>query len=414
MMSLLLSRGAQADCCHSKSGSPFELELEECTELILRRKIGPRYAVQRIEIPRPTTIGANHENSIRNLYYYGRSSEGYKIVYGDQEEESFGDDQTEVSGAADVSSENDETSEDGETWGNVTSDDTEFSSIPNSQRILCCEEIMQILVAQGVGIGNSSSRPFGPPLHLASYLGSTVMVHFLIDSGSDVHKVGDDYFQSAIFAAIQGGHPDVVALLVGNDPSCIQQVHSEHGTPLHLACALDKGACARKLLELGADATTLNTQGQTPLTVFFKHCKMLKYFSTQAPKKNTALHALLSTAKYLRLSDDDLLAVLEIDFRVRKDIVASLLALDKEIVVTEHVICRAFKVMGTNEEVLDLFKHRVRDISVTTNMLRACQNDEAQQALRNKRLRDDGRRHPLRRPFREAPRLHRTSTEERS
>ncbi|KAK6839302.1 hypothetical protein PG987_005168 [Apiospora arundinis] len=367
IVSLLLSHGAQVDCLHPRSGTPLELVLEECAKPILPRKINPNHLVRWKEtLYRPTTIGANHEYITQSHYDYDGSSDEDAVFYGNEEDEISDDNTTDFSGDG-KSSEDDKNYVDSESRYHGSSAYTEFSSFANNQRILCCERIMQILVVQGADICNNNSRPYGRPLHLAS--------------GSDVHKVSDDYFQSAVFAAIEGDHPDVVALLVKNDPSCIQQIHSEHGTPLHLACALDNGACARKLLELGADSTAPNSQGQTPLTVYFEQSKSPRYHPMRASRRSTVLQAFLSTAKYLRLSEDDLLAALEVHSRGRNGIITSMLALDTEMVVSERVICRAIETGTSVEDILDVLIPRAGGISVTTNMLKACRDNRIRKAL---------------------------------
>lgn len=84
--------------------------------------------------------------------------------------------------------------------------------IAAGDKLLDCEEIVRLLVKHGADV-NDDSRPFGPPLHLACLLGSKAMVELLLAKGADLNAT-TSFFKKAIFAAIHGGHLDIVALLL--------------------------------------------------------------------------------------------------------------------------------------------------------------------------------------------------------
>lgn len=132
------------------------------------------------------------------------------------------------------------------------------------QQLSDCEEIVRLLVVHGANI-TDDSRPFGPPLHLACLLGSKPLVELLLEEGADLNETAG-FFEKTIFAAIQGGHPDIVALLLLRAP-LTNHIHPEYASALHFACAIGSGASVRKLLEQGANANVLDAKGRTPLTI---------------------------------------------------------------------------------------------------------------------------------------------------
>lgn len=239
-----------------------------------------------------------------------------------------------------------------------------------------CEEIMQLLIAQRAEIRNNH-RSYGPPLHLACLLGSKVLVQLLIENGADLTEIGG-YFENSIFAAIQGGDSEILALLLENKART-DQVHSRYATPLHMACAYGEATCVRRLLEYGADATALDSEQQTPLTVALQHPYDRYGFHVVNPyDPETHINVLINTAKHLRVFEDDVIAAAHLG----KDTVTLLLDLDKDILVSERTICHVLKRRFVNEETLDILMYRAGGIGITPNMLKACRNHRARQALR--------------------------------
>lgn len=326
-VSLLLSRGVHVDCHRRKSGTPLELALEVCARpdlLMISSK--SHELVQRL--PRPATL---------------------KGIYPDNPDH----------------------------WPPIHFlDEPMVLDAEQVPSILRCERIVQLLVGQGATLSNSG-RPFGPPLHLACFIGNQSMVQVLIRNGAQINEAGG-FFEKAIFAAVQGGHPDVIRLLLDHDPRT-NQTHSEHATPLHLACANGHAACVRSLLEYGANATALDSENRTPLTVALH---------TQSPSKTpglneeTVVEALVRTARNLRICDDDLVMAAQHDYRGSQGNLSHLLTRATDRIVPEGVICR---VVGgfyfPDEKVLGLLVQRAGGIGVTDKMLNACRSAEMRQAL---------------------------------
>ncbi|KAK8068300.1 multiple ankyrin repeats single kh domain-containing protein [Apiospora saccharicola] len=231
------------------------------------------------------------------------------------------------------------------------------------------EEIVQLLVGQGANV-TENGRNCGPPLHLACFLGSNSVVQTLIRNGAKVDEAGG-HFEKSIFAAVQGGHPDIVTLLLEHSPQT-NQMHSEYATPLHLACANGDAACARRLLEYGADATALDSENRTPLTVALSP----QYLSRiPGPNEETVVEALVKAAKHLRICDNDLVFTATHNFRSERGDLSRLLERDKDIVVSESVICRVVeRSLFLDADLLSLLSRKASGIGVTDNMLNACRH----------------------------------------
>ncbi|KAK7974466.1 hypothetical protein PG989_016314 [Apiospora arundinis] len=334
IISLLLSHGAQVDCHKSERGTPLELALEACAEPMLRN-IKSEIAKNRLDgLSRPLTTGMYRNDSHTLPGYYNRSTPSTR------------------------------------------------------QRVLRCEEIVQLLVASGARICNNG-RPFGPPFHLASFLGSKAMVQLLIDDGEDTDEDGG-FFKKAIFAAIQGVDPRIVALLLEKDPRT-NQMHSHYGSPLHLACAIGDSTCVEKLLEHGADPTLLDSEERTPLTIALRYYK--EYYRDISTDKETTIDALRKRAKCLRVCDDDLVYAAEIG----EEFITILLDLDKEMVVSEQVMCRVLGVWKGYREgrgMLELLMQRTGGLDITSGMLKACRNDRVREALLKHNVPDDEESRP--------------------
>jgi len=127
------------------------------------------------------------------------------------------------------------------------------------RQISRCETIVRLLISNGANTAYDD-RPFGPSLHLACLLGNKAIIELLFEKGAGINATAG-YFEKAIFAAIQGSHSDIVALL-REKATLTNHKHSELATPLHHACAIGDGASVRKLLECGANATVLNDRGR--------------------------------------------------------------------------------------------------------------------------------------------------------
>lgn len=246
-------------------------------------------------------------------------------------------------------------------------------SAPNSfQRLSDCEKIVRLLVIHGANI-TDDSRPFGPPLHLACLLGSKALVELLLEKGADLNATAG-FFEKTIFAAIQGGHPDIVALLLQKAP-LTKHIHPEYTTPLHLACAIGNGASVRKLLEHGADATVLDAKGRTPLTIALEQEKRQRGPGFEPSQIETPLGVILKLANPLHILDDDLVAAAELKYGDTRNTFALVLDIAKGMVVSETVICHILNRAHVDNQIIMLLMQRSGGIGVTAKMLEAVRTD---------------------------------------
>ena len=236
------------------------------------------------------------------------------------------------------------------------------------QQLSDCEKIVRLLVIHGASI-TDDSRPFGPPLHLACLLGSKALVELFLETGADLNATAG-FFEKTIFAAIQGGHPDIVALLLQKAP-LTKHIHPEYTSPLHLACAIGSGASVRKLLEHGANATVLDAKGRTPLTIALEEERRQRGNDFERSQIETPLDVILKLANPLHILDDDLVAAAELNYG--DETLTSLLDIDKGMVVSEAVICRVFNRSRVGNQIIKLLMQRRGGVGVTAKMLEVVQ-----------------------------------------
>lgn len=199
----------------------------------------------------------------------------------------------------------------------------------------------------------------------------------LLEHGSDVNERAG-YFEFAIFAALHGKHPEIVSIILGKAHPC-DYLHPDSGTPLHLACSTDSGASVRKLLEHGADLTVTNANGETPLSIALKH-EFQSHLTYPDSREEKPLDVIFKLSESLKALDGDL--VVASRFWMDSDILGTLLNLDKNIVVSEHVICR---VLNDSEYItrgtIRLLMQRSRGLGVTEGMIEAARSHRVLEEL---------------------------------
>ncbi|AFV97695.1 MULTISPECIES: ankyrin repeat domain-containing protein [unclassified Sulfuricurvum] len=97
------------------------------------------------------------------------------------------------------------------------------------------------------------------PLMLAALEGNAMMVSRLIEAGSDLYAINDD-FNGVLFNACYAASPEVIRLLVeaGAD---INDTNEEGTTALMYAASASRLECVKMLLSLGANAGMHNEDG---------------------------------------------------------------------------------------------------------------------------------------------------------
>ena len=121
-------------------------------------------------------------------------------------------------------------------------------------------ETVSALIAAG---GKVDERSGGvvTPLFAAAVNGNAPVTRLLLEQGAQVDLPKPDGTTPLAIAAI-GGYEEVVALLLAGGASPHSRTRKLRNTPLTL-CAT--AACARLLLEAGADVNAANAEGSTPL-----------------------------------------------------------------------------------------------------------------------------------------------------
>lgn len=233
------------------------------------------------------------------------------------------------------------------------------------QKLSSCEKIVQLLISHGADV-NDDRRPYGPPLHLACLLGSNNIVQLLLDNGADVDATAG-YFEKAVFAALEGGHPDILLALLERVPST-KYVHPDYATPLHLACDKGDGVSVRRLLDFGADITVTNSRGETPLTLALKERKR-RVLGSREPHEESPLDVIMEVSRPLGILDEDFVAA------SHTNTLAKLLDIDRDIQISEQAICRILHETYMVRDTIELVMKRSGGIGVTAGMLQAVRSD---------------------------------------
>jgi len=102
------------------------------------------------------------------------------------------------------------------------------------------------------------------PLLIAAESGNRAIADILIAHGANILKTDTDK-HSALHLAARGGQADFCAFLLDKTDIDINARDNDGGTPLHHACAREKIAVVKMLIERGADLTAVDNDGLTPL-----------------------------------------------------------------------------------------------------------------------------------------------------
>jgi hypothetical protein len=127
------------------------------------------------------------------------------------------------------------------------------------------------LVEVGADV-NAQGGLYGNALQAAAQYGNEAVLRLLIEKGTDVNAQGGHY-NGALQAAAQKGHPDLVGLLIDHGAD-INKGTIDGLSALHLAHS--NKDIMEMLLQAGADISTLDQYGRTPL-----------FFSRAAPCEET-------------------------------------------------------------------------------------------------------------------------------
>ncbi len=143
-----------------------------------------------------------------------------------------------------------------------------FSSVP--QAWPSCPLFVPAFRHKGQGIDRRDiytlTEASEPPMSIqeATAIGDVNLVKTLLDSGTDVESVDEDYLKTALHRAAISGHKEVAELLLteGADVNAIDWFRY---TPLHYAAEKGRTEIAELLIAKGADVNDKNNDGQIPL-----------------------------------------------------------------------------------------------------------------------------------------------------
>ena len=137
-----------------------------------------------------------------------------------------------------------------------------------------CPDIVDVLVAHGAKecdvtalckavLPNDRHTRKGHPLYNAAFIGNLVLVRRLLLSNDDVTSSKASRSYHALFAAIAGGHVDVLKLLLAHGVDVNHPTGTD--TPLAYAVRLNKHTEAELLLAAGADVNCSKDDSGSPL-----------------------------------------------------------------------------------------------------------------------------------------------------
>ena len=135
---------------------------------------------------------------------------------------------------------------------------------PGYKEVSQCEQIVRSLFDAGAKM-DTTIRNFGNALHLASYMGSEVIVRQLLERMENVNIFGG-YFESPLIAGLKGNHARIVELLLNRDID-VNRTSPEHGSALHVACAQGRKKLIQTLLDHGADINAYDDKRGSVLAI---------------------------------------------------------------------------------------------------------------------------------------------------
>lgn len=103
------------------------------------------------------------------------------------------------------------------------------------------------------------------PLHLAAFFGRRETIDRLLNAGADLQAISRNALKNtALHAAIAGGHADVALMLIEGGAR-VNVADAGGHTPLHIAAEGGHVQVARALLARGADPLAVDGEDLTPL-----------------------------------------------------------------------------------------------------------------------------------------------------
>ena len=173
---------------------------------------------------------------------------------------------------------------------------------PGCKEVSQCEQIVLSLFDAGAEM-DTTMRSFGNALHLASYMGSEVIVRHLLKRMEKVNTFGG-YFESPLIAGVKGNNNRIVELLLDRDVD-VNRPSPEHGSALHEACAQGNKKMIQTLLDHGADVNAYDDKLGSVLATAASPPGQYAFFSK---RKYTIVDLLLHHEPKVQIRESDILA----------------------------------------------------------------------------------------------------------
>ena len=242
-------------------------------------------------------------------------------------------------------------------------DGTDPQQKPGYKEVLQCEQIVRILFDAGAEM-DTTIRTFGNALHLASYIGSEVIVRQLLERMEDINIIGG-YFESPLIAGLQGDHPTVVDLLL--DRGCkVNQFLPEHGSALHYACEHSSKRLVQSLLDHGGDINACDDKHGSVLAATLSH---------SVQEQRAIVDLLLRHEPKVQIRECDLLAAASREkYAYGEHFMRLLFRHDPSMVATEAVIVKTiqnYREFTASSEILRLVLEHDGGLGTTPAMVEA-------------------------------------------
>ena len=187
-------------------------------------------------------------------------------------------------------------------WAKHVSGPRSMNKKPGYKGVSQCEQILLSLFDAGAEI-DMTIRNFGNALHLASYMGSEVIVRYLLKRMKTVNIFGG-YFESPLIAGVKGNNIRIVELLLNRDVD-VNRISPEHGSALHAACARGSKKMIQTLLDHGADVNAYDDKlGSVLATAASPPCVGALF----SKRKRTIVEMLLHHEPEVQIRESDILA----------------------------------------------------------------------------------------------------------
>lgn len=274
------------------------------------------------------------------------------------------------------------------------------------QKVSDCEHVVRSLFDADAEM-DTTIRSFGNAFHLASYMGSEVIVRQLLEKMEDVNIFGG-YFGSPLIAGLNGNHSIIVELLLDRGIE-VNHCSPEYGFALHCACAHGSKKVIQSLLDHGADINAYNDKHGSALAAAASRGAnlIMRHRSIISSRQQRAIvELLLRHERKVQIRECDLLAAASWEYDILaaaswdyvipaaasweyasdgQHVMSLFLRHDQSAVATEVVIVKAIqnykRISTASGETLQLLLEHDDGLGTTPAMLKAVKDVDAMEML---------------------------------